>query len=327
MIVRFAPRIAGIVLGGALAITITPALAQDYPSRIVRMIVPQAAGGATDVFGRAIGQKLNERWGQPVVIENRVGAGGTLGTAAVAKAAPDGYTLLFTYEGAQAINQTLYQSLTFDSVKDFQTIGTVASVPFYMLVHPKVPANNLAEFIALARQSPGTLTFASAGAGSVNHLLGEMIKSEAGIEITHVPYRGVAQATTDLIGGQVDSAFGSVPGVIQNIRSGQVRAIAVSSAQRVAVTPEVPTFAESGLTGFDVNPWWGMLAPAATDPAIVRKISADVSALLQTKEMQDFFAGQGAQVRMTSSADFQKMLQADIAKWAKVIKASGARAD
>jgi tripartite-type tricarboxylate transporter receptor subunit TctC len=297
-----------------------PATAQPFPSRLVKIVVPQAPGGATDVFARKIGQLLSERWGQPIVIENRAGAGGVLGTDAVAKSAPDGYTLLVTYAGSQAINASLYPKIPFDSVADFQTVATLAVTPFILIVNPKLPAQNLAEFIALAKARPGTLTYASSGNGSVNHLLGEMVKAETGISMLHVPYRGVAPAITDVIGGQVDAAFSSVPSVLQMIRGGNVRALAVSSARRIAAAPEIPTLAESGLPGFDVNPWWGILAPAGIDMAIVRKINADVADILRTPEMIDFLATQGADPLITSPEEFLGILRADLVKWAKVVK-------
>jgi tripartite-type tricarboxylate transporter receptor subunit TctC len=300
-----------------------PATAQPFPARLVKIVVPQAPGGATDVFARKIGQLLSERWGQPIVIENRAGAGGVLGTDGVAKSAPDGYTLLVTYAGSQAINPSLYPKIPFDSVGDFQMVATLAVTPFILIVNPKLPAQNLAEFIALAKAKPGTLTYASSGNGSVNHLLGEMVKAETGISMLHVPYRGVAPAITDVIGGQVDAAFSSVPSVLQMIRGGNVRALAVSSARRIAAAPEIPTLAESGLPGFDVNPWWGILAPAGIDMAIVRKINADVADILRTKEMIDFLATQGAEPLITSPEEFLAILQADLVKWAKVVKAAG----
>ncbi|MGI8896323.1 MAG: Bug family tripartite tricarboxylate transporter substrate binding protein [Casimicrobiaceae bacterium] len=300
-----------------------PASAQQYPSRLVKIVAPQTPGGATDVFARKMAQTLSERWGQPVVVENRAGAGGTVGTDAVAKSAPDGYTLLVTYAGSQAINPSLYQKLPFDSVKDFQTIATLASTPFFLIANPNRPFKDVAGMLAMAREKPDALTYASSGNGSVNHLLGEMLKAETGVKILHIPYRGVAPAITDVIGGQVDTAFSSVPSVLQTIRSGDVRALAVSSAKRVAVAPDVPTIAESGLPGFDVNPWWGILAPAGIDMAIVRKINADVGEILATQEMKDFFAAQGAEPLVTSPDQFLKMLQADVEKWAKIVKGAG----
>jgi tripartite-type tricarboxylate transporter receptor subunit TctC len=300
-----------------------PATAQQFPAKLVKIVVPQAPGGATDVFARKIGQVLSERWGQPIIIENRAGAGGVLGTDAVAKSAPDGYTLLVTYAGSQAINPSLYPKIPFDSVGDFQTVATLAVTPLILIVNPKLPAQNLADFIALAKAKPGTLTYASSGNGSVNHLLGEMLKAGTGISMLHVPYRGVAPAITDVIGGQVDAAFSSVPSVLQMIRGGNVRALAVSSARRIATAPEIPTMAESGLPGFDVNPWWGILAPAGTDMAIVRKINTDVADIFRTKEMIDFLATQGAEPLITSPEQFLGILQADLVKWAKVVKNAG----
>jgi len=316
--------LAGLVSAFVLSsVLVTPAAAQPYPSRIVKLIVPQTPGGATDVFARKIGQLLSEKWGQPVVIENRAGAGGVVGTDVVGKSAPDGYTLLVTYAGSQAINPSLYPKIPFDSVNDFQTIATLASTPFVLIVHPKLPVKHLAEYVALARARPDALTYASSGNGSVNHLLGEMLKTEAGIKMLHVPYRGVAPAITDVIGGQVDSAFSSVPSVLQMVQTDKVRALAISSAKRVAAAPEIPTIAESGFPGFDVNPWWGILAPAGIDVTIVRKINDDVANILRTKEMIDFLAAQGAEPLITSPEEFLKILEADVVKWAKVVKSAG----
>ena len=299
--------------------------AEPWPTRVVKLVVPQAPGGATDVFARKLGQMLSERWGQPVVVENRAGVAGVLGTEFVAKAAPDGYTLLLTYAGSQAVNPSLYPHLPFDSVKDFAPAATIASTPFFFIVNPKLPARSLQEFVALARQKPGGLTFASSGIGSINHLIGEMVKAEAKIEIVHVPYRGVAAAITDVIAGHVDTAFSTVPSVLPFIRNGQVRALAVSSAKRVDATPDVPTIAESGFPGFDVNPWWGILAPAKTDPAIVRKINADVADILRSKPMMDFLAAQGAAPLIESPDEFLATLKGDVATWAKVIKAANVK--
>ena len=301
--------------------------AEPFPNRTVKFVVPQTPGGATDVFARKFAQVLSEKWGQPVIVENRAGAGGVVGTDAVAKSAADGHTLLVTYAGSQAINPSLYSKIPFDSVKDFQTVATLAVTPFILIVNSKLPAKDLAEFIALARSKPDALTYASSGNGSVNHLLGEMLKSESGIRMLHVPYRGVAPAITDVIGGQVDSAFSSVPSVLQMIRAEKVRALAISSAQRNAAAPEIPTIAESGFPGFDVNPWWGILAPAGTDMAIVRKINSDVDSVLRTPEMIAFLATQGAEPLITSPETFLAMLQADIAKWAKVVKSANVSLD
>jgi tripartite-type tricarboxylate transporter receptor subunit TctC len=319
-----AMRLVGVMMAfGCLTPWAAPAAAQQFPARLVKLVVPQTPGGATDVFARKIGQMLSERWGQPVIIENRAGAGGVVGTDVVAKSSPDGYTLLVTYAGSQAINPSLYPKMPFDSIKDFQTVATLAVTPFILIVHPNLAAKNLAEFIALAKAKPGALTYASSGNGSVNHLLGEMLKADSGIDILHVPYRGVAPAITDVVSGQVDAAFSSVPSVMQMIRSGNVRALAVSSTRRVAIAPEIPTVAESGFPGFDVNPWWGMLAPAGTDMAIVRKINEDVGSILRTREMIEFLAAQGAEPLITSPEEFLGILQADAVKWAKVVREAG----
>lgn len=309
------------------AVIAQPAIAQDYPVKPVRFVVPQVPGGATDVFARAMGQRLSDRWGRNVLVENRFGAGGNLGTELVAKSTADGYTMLVTYAGSQAVNQSLYPKLSFDSVKDFQTVATIAVTPFLLIVNNSVPAKSLKELIALARGKPDLLSYASSGNGSVNHLLGEMIKVDAGIQMRHIPYKGVAPAIMDVMAGQVDLAFTSVPSVIQHIASGRVRVIAVTSARRVAVAPAVPTVAESGVPGFDVNPWWGILAPAGTDIRIVRKVNADANDILRTKEMVEFLKAQGADTLITTPEEFHKLLVADVSKWAKVVKASGARID
>ena len=303
---------------------ISSAQAQDYPSRIVRIVVPQTAGGGTDTFARAIGQKLSERWGQSVVIENKAGAGGVVGTDFVAKSPPDGYTLLVTYEGSQAINQSLYEKLPFDSLKDFEPVATIAVTPFLLIVGPRVEARSLKEFIAYAKANPDKMTYGSAGNGSVNHLLGEMLKTEADIKLVHVPYKGAPAAIGDVMGGHIDAAFASMPSVISSVQSGVVRALAVSSAKRVAVAPDVPSIAESGFPDFDVNPWWGILAPAGLDSAIARKISTDVSEILKTQDMQDVLTKQGATPLIMSADAFRNLLARDIEKWRKVVKASGA---
>jgi tripartite-type tricarboxylate transporter receptor subunit TctC len=303
-------------------IVVSTACAQQYPSKLVKFLVPQAPGGATDVFARKVGQMLSERWGQPVIVENRAGAAGVIGTNDVAKAPADGYTLLVTYAGSQAINPSLYPNLPFDSIKDFQPVATLANTPFYLIANPKLPVKDLREFIALAEKQPDVYTFASSGIGSVNHLLGMMLKTETGIKIRHVPYRGVAAAISDVIAGHVDTAFSSVPSVLGVIRGGQIRALAVSSAKRVAVTPDVPTIAESGLPRFDVNPWWGILAPAETDMTIVHKINTDVAEILRTQEMVEFLAKQGAEPFVTTPDEFRTILRSDIDKWAKVVKAA-----
>jgi tripartite-type tricarboxylate transporter receptor subunit TctC len=289
---------------------ISPLKAQDYPSRLVHLVVPQAAGGGTDIFARAIGQKLSERWGQPVVIENKAGTGGVTGTDFVAKAAADGYTLLFTYEGSQAINQSLYEKLPFDSLKDFYPVATIAAIPFILIVGPRTEVKTLKEFISFARANPDRLSYGSAGNGAVNHLLGEMLKSEADIRLVHVPYKGASSAIADV--------------VMSSIQENIVRALAVSSAKRIAIAPDIPTIVEAGFPKFDVNPWWGILAPAGLSPYVAQKISADIAELLKTPDMIEVLAKQGATPLITSPGAFRDLLAQDIEKWRKVVKASGA---
>lgn len=313
---------AGIV--AALACT-SHATAEDYPTRAVRIIVPQSAGGATDTFARSIGQKLSERWKQPVVVENRAGAAGIIGTDSVAKAPADGYTLLVTYEGSQAINPSLYEKLPFDSIKDFEPIATIAVTPFLLIVGPKAEAKTLREFLAMARANPGKLNYGSAGNGSVNHLLGEMLKVEAGIDITHVPYKGAAQAISDVIGGHLDSAFASAPSVIAAVQQGLVRALAVSSGQRVAIAPDTPTIAEGGVKDFDVNPWWGIFGPVGLSPSIVSQINQDVAEILKSPDFQEVLAKQGAAPLTSSPEAFRALLAKDIGKWTKTVKAAGVK--
>ena len=304
-----------------------PAVAQTYPSKPVRIIVPQAPGGATDVFARLMAQKLAAKWAQAVVVENRAGVAGVLGTDLVAKSPADGYILLVTYEGSQAVNQSLYAKLPFDSVKDFQPVATLAVTPFFLVVGSKAAAKDLKEFVAAARAKPGSINYASSGNGSVNHLLGEMLKSQAGVDLVHVPYKGVAAAITDVIGGQVDAVFASVPSSVQHVRGGRLRALGVSSARRNAAAPEVPAIAELGFPGFDVNPWWGILAPAGLPRTILDKLNADVAEVLKAADVQAFFREQGAETLITGAQAFQKMLEDDVQKWARVVKASGARID
>ncbi len=304
-----------------------PAAAQGFPARPVKFVVPQAPGGATDVFARYIGQKLSAKWGQPVVVENKAGAAGVVGTDAVAKSPADGYTMLVTYAGSQAVNQSLYAKLPFDSVKDFQPVATLSTTPFFLVVGPDSPIRSFKELIAAAKAKPGSITYATSGSGSINHLLSESLKMMTGIDMVHVPYKAISAAMTDVMGGQVDNAFASVPSAIQLIRGGKLRAIAVSSARRNSSAPEVPTIAELGFPSFDVSPWWGILAPAGTPRAIVDKVNADVAEVLRTPEVQAFFKDQGAEALITTPEAFLKRLEEDVQKWAKVVKSSGARVD
>lgn len=298
---------------------------QDFPSRPVKIIVPQTTGGASDTLARIIGLELGKKWNQPVVIENRAGAGGNVGMEVVANAPADGYTLLMSYVGTHAINGALYKKLPFDPEKDFAPVATLATLPFVAVSKADSPLKTVPDVIAAAKKSQ--LTYGSAGNGSVNHLLGEMFNAAAGVKLTHVPYRGAAPAMQDLMGGQINLVFTSLPSVAGAIKNGTLHPIAVTSAKRASSFGNIPTIAEAGFKDFDVNPWFGLFAPAKVPAAVVRKINADVNEILKTKEVIDKFAAQGAEPYQTSPQKFAAVLKADIAKWGQVVKASGAGVD
>ena len=301
--------------------------AHAFPTKPVKILCPQAPGGASDALSRIIAMKLAEKWGQPVVVENRAGAGGNIGTAEVAKAPADGYTLLLAYIGTHVINPHLYKDLPWHPTRDFAAVATLAAVPFVAVVNPDVPAKTTQELIALARREEGKLTFASAGNGSVNHLLGELFANAAGVKMTHVPYKGAGPALSDTIAGQVRMSFTSLPSAVGHIKGGRLRAIAVTSAQRSESVPDIPTLAESGLPGFDVNPWFGLLVPAGTPEAVVNQLNRDINEALATADVKDKFSKQGAVPLTMTPAQFAEQLKADLAKWEKVVRDSGARID
>ena len=317
----------GLTLGLVLIAGAGAAAAQTFPAKPVRIIVPQTPGGASDLLARVVGQKLSERWGQPVVVENRAGAGGNVGTDYVAKSPADGYTLLMSYVGTQAINGSVYKSLSYEPFKDFAPVATLATVPFALVVNQSFPAKSAGELIAFARTHPGQVNFGSAGNGSLNHLLGEMVNMNQGVKLVHVPYKGAAGALTDTISGQIQMTFSSLPSVAGHIRGDKLRALAVTGVRRSATFPNVPTFTEAGVPGLELSPWFGLLAPAGTPEAVVRKINADVAELLRDKDVLERFAGAGAEPYVTQPEQFGRILQDDIQKWSQVVKASGARID
>ncbi|CAN5450324.1 tripartite tricarboxylate transporter substrate binding protein [soil metagenome] len=301
------------------------AAAQSFPTKPVRIIVPQTPGGASDALARIIGQKLAEKWGQPVIVENRPGAGGNVGMELVTQSAPDGYTLLMSYVGTQAINGALYTKLTFDPGHDFAPVAAMATVPFVVVSRNQAPYKTMAEVAQAAKN--GRITYGSAGNGSVNHLLGEMFNAAASVKMEHVPYRGAAPAMQDLMGGQIDLVFTSLPSVAGSLNSHTLRAIAVTSAKRAPSFNTIPTIAESGYKDFDVNPWFGLMAPKATPKDLIAKINRDVNDLLKSKDVMDLFAAQGAEPLAISPDEFSKLLQADVVKWSEVVKSSGAHVD
>lgn len=277
------------------------------------------------MLARIVGQKLGEKWGQPVVVENRPGAGGNVGMELVVAAPPDGYVLLMSYVGTQAINGALYPKLTFDPVADFAPVATLATLPFVLVSRNDARWRSVPELIEAARN--GRVTYGSAGNGSVNHLLGEMFSTAAQVKLVHVPYRGVAPALQDLLGGQIDLVFASLPSVAASLRGSSLRAIAVTSARRAAAFAEIPTVAEGGLPDFDVNPWFGLMAPRRTPPELVRKINADVNEVLRSSAVAASFAAQGAEPAPASPDEFARQLQADALKWGALVRSSGAQVD
>lgn len=309
----------------AVALTAAGAQAQDFPNRPVKIIVPQTPGGASDALARIVGLELGKKWKQPVVIENRAGAGGNVGMEVVANAPADGYTLLMSYVGTHAINGSLYKKLPFDPEKDFAPVATLATLPFVAVSKADSPLKTVPDIIAAAKKSQ--LTYGSAGNGSVNHLLGEMFNSAAGVKLIHVPYRGAAPAMQDLMGGQINLVFTSLPSVSGAIKNGTLHPIAVTSAKRAALFGNIPAIAEAGFKDFDVNPWFGLFAPAKVPADVIRKINADVNEVIKSKDVVDKFAAQGAEPYSTSPKEFAAVLKADIAKWSQVIKASGASVD
>ena len=302
------------------------AFAQEYPSKPIRIIVPYPPGGFNDTLARTIGQKLTEKWGQPVIVDNRPGGGGTIGTNLAAKSAPDGYTLLIV-SFSFAVNPALYPSLPYDTGKDFVPIVFAANTPNLLVVNPGLPVKSVKELIALAGSKPGQLNYASAGNGSSNHLSMEMFKSLTGVDIVHVPYKGSAPAVTDLIGGQVDLMFDNAPNVLQQVKAGKLRAIALSSKQRSPFIRELPTIAESGVPGFDVSVWFGVVAPAGTPQSVVAKLNTEINGILKLAQIRQAFNNQGVEPAGGSPEEFATFLVAQRTKWAKVVRDSGAKAE
>ncbi len=313
-----APALAGPVLGQ------TPV---QYPEKAIRLVVPFPPGGPTDVVARLIGTKLSERWSQAVVIENRAGAGGSIGAEAVARAAPDGYTLVMGSTANMAVNVTLHDKLGYDPLKDFVAINLAAVVPNLLVVDPAFPASSVAELIAIAKSKPQAVSYASGGVGTPSHLAAELFKSMAGVEMLHVPYKGSIPALADVMGGQVTLMFDSMASALPFSRSGKLKALAQTGSQRAPAAPELPTIAESGLPGFEVSGWFGFLAPAGTPRSVVDKLSSEISAILELPDVKERYAALGLQPGPAKPEEFSAFKKAEIAKWAAAIKASGAKRD
>jgi tripartite-type tricarboxylate transporter receptor subunit TctC len=303
------------------------AAAQNYPAKAVRLIVPFPAGGGSDVVGRIMAQRLTSQLKQQVYVDNRAGAGGSIGTEAAARAAPDGYTMVLASTSEIAVNPSLYTRLTYDTVRDLAALAMVASTPIVVVVHPSMPLKTVKDLVALARQRPGDINVASAGNGTFTHLSGELFRSVAGVTWTHVPYKGAPAALTDLVSGQVQVMFSSLPAAVALISSGRLKALAVSTANRSRTLAQVPTVMESGVPGYEVVYWYGLFAPAATPKEIVARLHNEIAQALRAPEVVSSLGKQGATPGAMSQPQFTDFVKSEVAKWSKVVKASGAKVD
>lgn len=315
---RFALLLAAAIIAAASS------FAQAYPTKPIRLIVPFAPGGTTDVFGRILGEKLAERLGQPFVVDNRAGANSVVGSEIVARASPDGYTLLIVAAGF-TVNPSLIGKLPYDTVRDFAPIGLIGGGPYLMVVHPSVPAKTVNEFVSWVKSRPGQVNYASTGIGSPPHLAAELLKVTAGIDMQHVPYKGGGAALPDLLAGRVTMFFGSISTLGSHVQSGKLRAIAVTTTRRSSAMPDVPTVAESGLAGYEVNGWYGLLAPGRTPRAIVGRLNAELQRVLNDSDTRKQFMQRGMDPLTGTAEEFAALIRSEIAKWAKVVRAAGIR--
>lgn len=314
-------------LAAPALIAVTAQAQTPYPDKPIRLVIPFVAGGGTSVIGRLFAQYMTPELGQPIVIDNRPGAGGNLAAEHVARSAPDGYTIFYGTLGILAINPALYRTVPFDPLKDFATITRITTAPNVLIVHPDVPANNLQEFIALARARPGQLNYGSGGSGTTTHLSGEMLKAMTGINITHIPYRGDGPAIVDLLANRVQFMFGNLNGVTQLIQNRQVRPLAITSAQRWPSVPDIPTFDEQGVKGYEISGWSGLVAPAGTPEPIIRKIQDSVQVALRQPALKQRLDELGLQPIGDTPAEFTRVIEQDLAKWKEVVRVSGASVD
>ena len=315
-----------IVLAALAAVLIAPiAMAQPYPNKPVRMIVGFPPGGGTDVVARVIGQKLSEWYGQTVVVENRAGATGTIGADVLAKSPPDGYTLMMGHANSHAIAPNLMSKLPYDPIKDFAPVSYVGYVPNVLSLHPSVPAKNMKELVALLKANPGKYTYASSGNGSSQHLSGEMFKLLTGTSILHVPYKGSGDAIKDLLAGTVSMNFDTMPPVLEHIKAGKLRGLGISTPKRLALLPDVPTFTEEGLVGFEILNWYGVMAPAATPREIVGKLAADINKAMREPDVKARLEQVGTQLRELSPDEFGAFMRTELAKYAKLVKDANIR--
>jgi tripartite-type tricarboxylate transporter receptor subunit TctC len=301
------------------------AAAQQWPVKPVKIVVPFSPGGFADSGARAVSEKLAARLGQPVLIENKVGASGNIGTEMVARSAPDGYTLLLAYDGTMVVNPHVFAKIPFDTLRDFAPVTKLGDAPTLVVAHPSVPANNMRELIALAKAKPGTLSYGTSGTGNTPHLVGEMLNLRAGTDLQHIPYKGGAQAIADVVGGQIPLSFTAVAGAQQFLKAGKLKALGVTSRQRVAALPDTPTFIESGLPNFVVNTWFGILAPANTPRPIVDRLQRDLAAVLKDPEVRERFAVLGNEPVGNTPDEYAAQIKADLAQWGEIVKRAGVR--
>ncbi|MBI1990809.1 MAG: tripartite tricarboxylate transporter substrate binding protein [Betaproteobacteria bacterium] len=310
----------------ALLVAAVPAHAQTYPAKSIRIVVPFAPGGGADIIARILGQKMTDSWGQQVVVDNRAGASGNIGAEIVAKAAPDGHTLLMA-SSALAINPSVYRSVPYDPIKDFAPITQPALLPNILVVHSSVPVKTVRDLIALAKSRPGQLAYASAGAGTGTHLAAEMFKLQAGVDMVHVPYKGGGAVISDLLGGQVALTFATLPSVMPYVKAGRLRALAMTTTKRWPGLPTVPTIAESGFPGFEISTWIGLLAPAGTPKDVVGKLHGEVTRILKLPDVRERFDSLGMEPVGDSPEQFAQYIRSELAKYAKVVRQSGARVE
>ncbi|SPA32666.1 conserved hypothetical protein, UPF0065 [Cupriavidus taiwanensis] len=310
-----------------LTLATSLATAGPYPDKPIRMVVPFPPGGTTDLLGRVLATRLSESLGQQVVVDNRPGAGGTIGSDLVAKAPADGYTLMFGTVGTQSINATLYRKLPFDPQKDFSPVALFAGVPNILVVNPNVPARNVRELVSYAKANPGKLNMGSAGNGTTNHLSGELFKSMAGVEIVHVPYKGSGPAMADLLANQVQLMFDNLPGSLPHVKAGRLRALAVTSATRSPALPDVPTMAEAGIAGYEADVWFGVVGPRGLPPEVSTRLSQEITRIAQDKAMRDKLVQAGAAPLTSTPEQFSVLIRRDTDKWAKLVRTSGASVD
>lgn len=326
---RLAAGIALAVFFCAALATLTPSLAaaQAFPSKPVKLVIPFPPGGSLDNVGRLIAQKLSEAWGQQVVIENKPGAGGNIGADAVAKSPPDGYTVVMGALSTHAVNPSLYRTMPYDAAKDFAPISNVAITPNVLIVSVKSPIHTLPELIAYAKANPGKVNFGSGSNGSAGHLAGELFKIDTGTDVMHIPYKGGAPALQALLAGDTQFMFDNLANAMAQVKGGTVRPIAVTTAQRSKLAPDLPTMAEAGMPGFDISTWFGLLAPAGTPPEVIAKWNADVVKVLNSPEVREKMLAQGAEPSPTTPAEFAAFIAKERDKYAKIVKASGAKVD